>query len=101
MKQDHTNVLHTVDEKIKELEEKERHWAALEAAMEENIAHAAEQITLNIGMRPLLPSFFPSLPYSLHPFIPSSLHPFIPFLLPYPCRSLISDLSSHFSRSAY
>jgi hypothetical protein len=49
VKQECVNLVDTVEERMMELEEKERHWAALEASMEEHASNAAQKITLDIG----------------------------------------------------
>ena len=50
VKQDFSTLVNKVEERIKELEEKETHWAALEVIMEEHASKAAHKITLDIGM---------------------------------------------------
>eukprot|EP00026_Physarum_polycephalum_P012190 Phypoly_transcript_12469.p1 GENE.Phypoly_transcript_12469~~Phypoly_transcript_12469.p1 ORF type:complete len:326 (+),score=33.49 Phypoly_transcript_12469:114-1091(+) len=49
VKQDFTNLVDSVEKRIKELESMERHWSALEASMEQHASMAADQITLNVG----------------------------------------------------
>jgi hypothetical protein len=61
VKETFSSLVDTVEKRIKELEEKERHWATLEASMEEHASHATEKITLDIGTIPL-----PSLLFCLY-----------------------------------
>jgi len=49
VKQDFNAVINTVEKRMKELEEKESHWAMLEASMDEHIAKVAEKVTLDVG----------------------------------------------------
>ena len=50
VKQDFSTLFDKVEGRIKELEEKETHWADLEVIMEEHASKAAHKITLDIGM---------------------------------------------------
>ena len=47
-------MVNKVEKRIKELKERETHWAALEVLMEEQASKAAEKITLDIGMLTVL-----------------------------------------------
>jgi alkylhydroperoxidase/carboxymuconolactone decarboxylase family protein YurZ len=49
VKQDFSNLVDTVEKRIKELDEKERHWATLAASMEEHASKVADKVTLDIG----------------------------------------------------
>jgi hypothetical protein len=49
VKQEFNSLVDTVEKRIKELEEKETHWAALEASMEEHASKVSDKITLDIG----------------------------------------------------
>jgi hypothetical protein len=49
VKNDFSSLVDIMEKRIKELDEKERHWAMLEARMDEHAAKAADKITLDIG----------------------------------------------------
>jgi len=49
VKKDFATLVNTMESRIKELEEKENHWAMLETMMEEHASKTLEKITLDIG----------------------------------------------------
>ena len=49
VKLDFASVVDVMEMRIKDLEERERDWALLEAIMKENAAKVTEKITLDVG----------------------------------------------------